>query len=529
VKQMQLVTAAEMREMDHQTIHSYGLPGRILMENAGRGAANALIRQFPGKACKCIGIVAGRGNNGGDGFVIARYLKGKGWPVAVYLLAKRSDVQGEDAAANLALLDPIDVPVQEISDEASLSRHSENMRSHTLWVDAILGTGLRSDVSGLYAKAIELVNQSRRPVFSVDIPSGLDSDTGRPLGTCVRADATATFGFAKCAHFLYPGAEFTGSLNIIDIGIPAHIAESVCPRQFRLTQDELSRSWLPRGTDAHKGSAGHLLIIAGSPGKTGAAAMAAMSAMRSGAGLVTLGVPEGVHSVLEGQVLEAMTVPLPETADGVLDPTALEAIRHLLQGKSCIAMGPGLGSPEVTGQLVRRIISESPAPIVVDADGLNGLDGHTDLLKEASTPLVLTPHPGEMARLSGQAVSDIQADRIGSARRFAEHHQNHLVLKGAGTVIAHPNGDVYINSTGNSGMASGGMGDVLTGIIAGLITQGQSIEGAARTGVYLHGKAADFLAASRGQIGYLASDVMNRIPEEIDLLLAKAVKPSPCP
>jgi len=517
---MRLVTASEMRDIDRLTIESYGLPGRILMENAGRGAAAALSRRFAKEACRRIGIMAGRGNNGGDGFVIARYLKAKGLSAAVYLLSRRSAVRGEDAAANLALLDPIDVPVYEISDEASLSRHSADMRRHTLWVDAILGTGLRSGVRGLYAKAVEQLNQSGKPIFSVDIPSGLDSDTGRPLGSCIRADATATFGFAKCAHFLYPGAELTGSLDIIDIGIPAHVAESVPPRQFRLSQSRLKHTWPSRRADTHKGSAGHLLVIAGSPGKTGAAAMAAMSALRSGAGLVTLGVPERIHSVLEGQVLEAMTVPLPEAADGILGLAAMESVEQLLPGKKCLAIGPGLGFPDVTGGLVRRIIAGGSLPMVIDADGLNGLAGHTDLLRTAGAPIVMTPHPGEMARLSGQPVSHIQADRIGTARRFAEQNRVHLVLKGAGTVIAHPGGDVYINTTGNPGMASGGMGDVLTGIIAGLITQGHAIETAVHTGVYLHGRAADSLAASRGRVGYLASEVMRRIPEEIERLRA---------
>jgi hydroxyethylthiazole kinase-like uncharacterized protein yjeF len=521
---MYVVTAAEMREMDRQTIESFGIPGRVLMENAGRGAGDVLLRRFARRDLRRIGIAAGRGNNGGDGFVIARYLAQKGLSVTVYLLAAADQVQGDDAAANLALLTPLDVPVHEITDEDSLDAHKPLMAQQTLWVDAILGTGLKSDVKGFYRSVIEWLNASAKPILAIDIPSGLDSDTGQPLGICVQAHTTATFAFAKFGHLMFPGADATGHLETIDIGIPPHIVEKVNPLQHRLTSARIRQGWKPRASDAHKGTTGHLLLIAGSPGRTGAAAMAAMAAVRSGAGLVTLGIPESLNPILESQLLEAMTHPLPETPEGSLDGPAFEIIMTLLSDKKCLAIGPGIGTHPETGDLVRRVIAESPHPVVIDADGLNCLVGHMAILKSVGAPIILTPHPGEMARLTGKTADEIQKERMSIARDFAVNHHVHLVLKGAGTLIAHPNGHVFVNATGNSGMASGGMGDVLTGLIAGLITQGYSPEMATHAGVYLHGRAADTLASARGPIGFLAGDIINRIPEEIQHLLSETDK-----
>jgi NAD(P)H-hydrate epimerase len=384
-----------------------------------------------------------------------------------------------------------------------------------LWIDAIFGTGLKSEVRGYFKTVINHINGLKKPVFAVDIPSGLNSDTGQPCGACICADATATFAFAKTGHMVYPGVTYSGNLEIVDIGIPPHIVAAVNPGQFLVT-DNLIKSYLaPRPEDAHKGSTGHLLVIAGSTGKTGAALMTSMSALRAGAGLVTLGIAESLNPILEGQVLEAMTAPLPECRNGVLGDAALNAIRKELPGKRSLAIGPGLGQEVETKSLVRTIIQESEIPVVVDADGLNNMAGAVKNLKNARAPIILTPHPGEMARLMETSVSEVQRDRITSARQFAIGHKVHVVLKGAGTVIAHPDGKVFINPTGNPGMASGGMGDVLTGIIAGFIAQGLTPEAACRTGVYLHGAAADRLAEEIGPYGYLAGEVMDQIPGEI--------------
>jgi NAD(P)H-hydrate epimerase len=389
------------------------------------------------------------------------------------------------------------------------------MRHKQVWIDAILGTGLKSDVRDYFREIIEFINSQGRPVFAVDIPSGLNSDTGKPCGCCIEAQATATFAFAKTGHILYPGAQYTGSLTVIDIGIPHPIAEKVGPLTRLITQERVRSSFKERRPEAHKGDTGHILIVAGSPGKTGAAAMAAMSAMRSGAGLVTLAAAKSLNPVLEPQITEAMTCPLPETIDGILDETAFDMIMSLLTGKRCMAIGPGVGTAPETKALMQRIVQDSPVPLVIDADGINCIADNTNVLKKAEAPIILTPHPGEMARLIGKSAGEVQEDRIGCARDFAVEYNCHLVLKGARTVIAHPDEQVFINPTGNPGMASGGMGDVLTGIIAGFISQGMPVESAAQTGVYLHGFAADGLAEEIGSVWYLATDIMDTLPEWI--------------
>lgn len=515
---MYLVTASEIQQMDRQTIESFGIPGRVLMENAGRGATRVIVYQFDDIIHKTVGVLAGRGNNGGDGFVIARYLAQKGSDVTVFLVAERTRVQG-DAEANLKLLAPLNVPVVEMPDEQAFLAHKTGMRHQEIWVDALLGTGLKSDVKGYFKQIIEFINALGKPVFSVDIPSGLNSDTGQLCGACIRAQATATFAFAKTGQILFPGADFTGYLEIIDIGIPDLIAKNIRPKQHLLTAERIRSAFKPRPPDSHKGTAGHALVVSGSVGKTGAAAMTAMSAMRAGAGLVTLAIPESLNPVLETQVLEAMTCPLPETQNGIIGESSFNKIMDLVAGKKCLAIGPGLGKATETKKLVHRIIQECLVTIVIDADGLNHIAGSTEILNKTKAPVILTPHPGEMARLMNSTADSVQKDRITCARRFAEKFNVHVVLKGAKTIIAHPEGNVFINPTGNSGMASGGMGDVLTGVIAGLIAQGYSAESATHTGVYLHGAAADNLAEEVGPFGYLATEVMNAIPGQIKLLI----------
>ena len=514
---MILVTASEMQEMDRRTIETGGIPGIELMENAGRGATQFLLDYFP-EATQCsIGIIAGKGNNGGDGFVIARLLSEKGIKVSVYLLAESSSVKG-DAAANYKLLAPLEIPIVEMPDQKAFSKFKDEMQHMDLWVDAILGTGLKSDVRGYYRDVIEFINSLEKPVMAVDIPSGLNSDTGQPCGTSIQARATATFAYAKTGHILQPGAALTGNLKVVDIGIPDRIAAEIGPQQYLLTPEKVRACFQPRKPDAHKGRTGHLLVIAGSTGKTGAAAMTALSAMRAGAGLVSLGVAQSINTILESQVLEVMTEPLPDIDQGRLAESAFDAIMELATGKQCLALGPGLGQAAETRVLVNRIIQESRVPLVIDADGLNNLAGNTRILQDLEVPVILTPHPGEMARLMKTGVAAVQADRMKSAREFALEFNVHVVLKGAGTVIAHPDGRVYINPTGNPGMAAGGMGDVLTGMIAGLLTQGFSPQSAAQAGVYLHGAAADTLAESIGPLGYLAGEVMDTVPGEIKKL-----------
>jgi len=515
---MYLVTAAEIQQMDGETIRSFGIPGRVLMENAGRGVTRVLFDKFPATAGRRLAVLAGRGNNGGDGFVVARYAAQRGLAVAVYLLATAGRVTG-DARANLDLLGPLEVPVVEIPDGQSLMERKTAMAHHDIWVDAVFGTGLNSDIRGHYRDAIDLINGFDRPVLAVDIPSGVNADNGQICGTCIRADATVTFAFPKIGHTVFPGRQYTGSLEIIDIGIPPHIADTVAPRQRLTTPADVTGSLVRRTPDAHKGDTGHLLVIAGSTGKTGAAVMTCEAAMRTGAGLVSLGAPRSLNAVLETMLVEVMTAPLPETGEGALSQKAGDQIELLLPGKRCLAIGPGLGPADETGQLVRQLLRQCKIPMVIDADALNHIAGERALFEKLKAPAVLTPHPGEMARLTGLSTARVQRDRVSCAREFAVATGTIVVLKGAGTIIATADGHIHVNPTGNPGMASGGMGDVLTGIIAGFIAQGISPEMAAVTGVYLHGAAADALASAGTPTGYLASEIMEQIPEQLGLLL----------
>ena len=516
---MLLVTANEMQEMDQKTIHAFGIPGLVLMENAGRGAVEALLSKINTRDIKKIAVMAGRGNNGGDGFVMARYLMEKGFILTAFLLASKETVKG-DAKVNLQLFEtlcghsPGSILV-EIKNEAELNANRTRILHHDLFIDAILGTGLNADLRGVIKDAVELMNSSGKPIFSVDIPSGLNSDTGKPMGMAVNAFATATFAFAKAGHILYPGKLHTGELSIIDIGIPKFIAEEKKSQLSLIERQDIASYFPPREFNSHKGSFGHLLVIAGSTGKTGAAALCTNAAMRCGTGLVTLGVAESLNPIIEGLILEPMTHPLPEKEKGFLSENCLKDIIDLLKGKQALALGPGLGTQEGTKKLVLGLIKQSPVPLVLDADAVNCIGENPGVLKKKTSPAILTPHPGEMARLCNLSTQDVQVERIGIARKFASEFDVILVLKGAQTIIALPDGKAFINPTGNPGMASGGMGDVLTGMIAGFLAQGFSPEAASLSGVYSHGLCADILSKEMGAFGFLAEDMVRAIPKTI--------------
>ncbi len=514
---MIVVTAAQMQTMDRRTIEEFGIPGRVLMENAGRGATRSFLDRVYLTGAGRVGVMAGRGNNGGDGFVMARYLAQRDIDVKVFLLSTIDLVQG-DAAANLNLLSAMGVPVVEIPDADSFSAQLTEMRHMAYWIDAVLGTGLKSNVRGYYRQVIEFINSTRRPVLAVDIPSGLDADTGQPRGVSIRAGATATFAFAKIGHVLYPGAQYCGAVDVIDIGIPSTISAKESIDQQLITGQHIQTILAQRPPEMHKGGAGHTLIVAGATGKTGAATMATTSALRSGAGLVTLGIAQSLYPILASQLIEAMTAPLPDENTGFLTEKAYASILNAAEGKQVMALGPGLGTNRQTGELVHRMLKEIDLPMVIDADGLNHLAGHLDCLAGRKAATVLTPHPGEMARLANLSVADIQNNRVAAARKLATHCRVHVVLKGARTVVAEPDGAVWINPTGNPGMASGGMGDVLTGLIAGLVAQGCTATQASLAGVYLHGLAADILGTQMPW-GYLAREVMDTIPSAIQRVI----------
>lgn len=526
---MKVVTAAEMRQIDRDTIEGIGIPGIVLMETAGNAIVRAIEQHYP--TCQRIGILAGKGNNGGDGIVIARQLAHLGRDVHLFLVSPQDSFTGE-AHINLQIAKNLGLRIEEIltdaTPESDVFKERETslnqIASCQLLVDAILGTGLRGTVRSPIATVINAINNLPIPILSVDLPSGLDADTGHPLGTCVQADRTVTIGLPKRGLLMHPGAELTGKLEVVDIGFPEQVVDAQNIKVNWTTAAQASQWVPPRPAASHKGSYGRVLVIAGSTGMTGAAALASKAALRVGAGLVTLAIPKHLNPILEGLLPEVMTLPLSETDTGSFAVSATSAILEFAEKtKSILAIGPGLSQHPETVSLVHQLIRQNREQelglrMVIDADGLNALAQDRNILSLLGRETVLTPHPGEMARLTNASVPTLEKDRIRTAQQFASEHGVTLVFKGAPTVSANANGDVWINATGNPGMATGGMGDVLTGVIAGLIAQGISSEGAAALGVYLHGLAGDIVAERLGMHGLIASDVLKAVPQAISSL-----------
>lgn len=509
---MRLVKASEIQEMDRITIQELGIPGAVLMENAARGATRVFLEHFAPPADSHVVVLCGRGNNGGDGYVMARYLQQAGIRVTVILLSKMNKISG-DALINLKVIKQMGLEILEVPDAKRWGTKRRVIRDCDFIIDGILGTGLNSPVKGFYGQVIKYVNSLGKPVMAIDIPSGLNADTGQIMGVAIKAELTATFGFPKVGHLIFPGVDLVGRLVRIDIGIPDSVADQVPMSSVMTDPGDLSHLFAMEEQDIHKGNRGHLLVLSGSTGKTGAAALTALGALRAGAGLVTLGVPKSLNPILEAKLTEAMTEPLPETSDGSLSLRAEKEIRALMDGKTALALGPGLSTnPETTG-LVRRIVAGSRLPMVIDADGLNALSQDPTSISNCRESAILTPHPGEMARLIGIKTSAIQHDRIGTSIQFVNKYGCHLVLKGARTLIAQPDGKLYVNPTGNPALSSGGAGDVLTGLIGGFLARGWPMAEAAIAGVYLHGMAADYLAEDMGQVGVLAGQLLDVLPE----------------
>ncbi len=507
---MKVVAADEMREIDRRAMEEFGIPGAVLMENAGRGATDAIEEFISGEEIENILIVAGKGNNGGDGFVVARHLVNRGIECEVCLIGKKSNVKG-DAKGNLDAALKMGIEITEMGDNASIL--DSFIKRSGLIVDAIFGTGLSKEVSGIYRGIIEAINFSSLPVVSLDIPSGLDSTTGRPLGLSVEADMTVTFCLPKVGLVLYPGADFVGELVLAGIGAPYELLESDELKTSLVLEENVEDVLLPREADSHKGSYGHLLIVAGSTGKSGAAAIAADAALRSGSGLVTVAAPASINDILEVKLTEAMTEPLADGERGTLGAEAVERAFKLLEGKDALVLGPGISREAGTGEFVRKVAVNLDVPAVIDADGLWHLADDLEIIKKCKAPLILTPHPGEMAKLLGVSSKEVQEDRIGISRKFAEKYGCWLVLKGARTIIAAPDGNVYINTTGNPGMASGGTGDALSGMIGSFLGQGCTPPESALLGVYLHGYAGDLAAEEKGEASLIATDIIGKLPE----------------
>lgn len=508
---MKIVTGTEMQTVDRRAITEAHIPSTVLMERAGEGIVRHLEEHCGPARGKTITILCGKGNNGGDGLVVARLLHRRRARVHVVLLTPITDLS-RDAATMYRRL------VQVAGRTAIVRfRSTDQMRSllasSDVLVDALLGTGLSSEVTGTYREAIELMNAAGKPVIAIDIPSGLHADTGAILGQAVRATVTMTCGLPKLGLYVGAGIDQAGAILVVDIGIPTAYVDDLESRTLLLTSDSAFQALPERRLSAHKGTFGHAGIIAGSVGKTGAAALAARAALRIGAGLVTVATPSSVNDVLEAKLLEAMTLPLPETKARTLARSGLDRILAFIQARTAIAIGPGLSTHPETVELVQSLMKHLDRPSVLDADALNALAGRASLLTECKTPPILTPHPGEMARLETDATTQsVNADRIGTARRFARERGAFVVLKGARTVIARPDGLVAICPTGNPGMATAGTGDVLTGMIVGLLAQGVPPWEAACAATYFHGSAGDLAARQLGQAGMLASDLIAQIP-----------------
>ncbi|HXE81391.1 MAG TPA: NAD(P)H-hydrate dehydratase [Vicinamibacterales bacterium] len=516
---MRILTSSQMREADRRTIEEIGIPAIVLMENAGRQVVAALEAVFDDLAERRVAVLCGRGNNGGDGFVVARTLHQRGIETSVFVIGSIADIRGE-ARVNLEILGRIGLSVVEIGDEQAWELHFSEISSCSLIVDALFGTGLKTPLQGMLETVAADINGSGIPVAAIDLPSGLSADTHELIGSCIDATVTVTLAAPKIPLVLPPAELHAGDIVIADIGIPQSVIDEIGgPRMELLTRASMRALVTPRSADSHKGDYGHVLVVAGSRGRTGAAHLSAMAALRSGAGLVTIATPASCQPVLAAMAPEYMTIPLAESGEG-LDPA--EAARLLDGGYDVIALGPGLGTAPGTRELVYAIVERAGVPLVLDADALNVFtsDPHR-LVGSDGRDVIITPHPGEFARLMGVPTTDVQANRVELARTFAARHRVYVVLKGHRTVIAAPDERVFINPTGNPGMATGGMGDVLTGMIAAWLGQLLDAEAACRLGVYLHGAAGDLAEAAEGEVALTASDLLAHLGDAVLELTAR--------
>jgi ADP-dependent NAD(P)H-hydrate dehydratase / NAD(P)H-hydrate epimerase len=507
---MKIVTAQEMRAIDRVTSERFGVPSLTLMENAGSAVAEYAMHRYA--TAEKIAVLCGKGNNGGDGFVAARVLQEKGKTVQVILLADPADLRG-DAAAMFGKL-PLDAIVVKSSDELKRARPPIFVDTD-LFLDAILGTGFNPPVSGLYAEAIAMLNASQAPVIAVDIPSGADADAvGGQTGLVARADAIVTLTAARPAHAF--SALTSGPTLVAEIGSPPEAIVSALQLNV-ITAHDFASLIGPRPADSNKGNYGHVLVVGGSVGKAGSVAMAGMAALRAGAGLSTVATPKSVLPTVAGFHPELMTEPLRETPGGTISAGAEARLDFLAKGKSVLAVGPGISRNPETAELLRTLVGKGDVPIVLDADGLNAFEGVTDELSGQGRLLVITPHPGEMARLAGCSTADVQKDRLGVARKFAHEHEVIVVLKGNRTLVVQPSGESWVNTTGNPGMSTGGTGDILTGMVAAMIAQNpKDAMLAVCAAVHLHGLAGDVMRERVGEHSLVATDLLIGLPEAFE-------------
>lgn len=513
---MKLVTAKEMKALDVQAQNDYAMPGILLMDNAAQAVAEAVHEALTALEGERVVIFCGGGNNGGDGLGAARWLQSYGVSVRAFVVGAALDAVRGDAAMELAMFTKAGGRVEALSTEDDWVLAELAASKADVLVDALLGTGFHGELEGDVLRACELLNKSEKYILAVDVPTGVNADNGAVSENAVRADHTVTMALVKTGLLLYPGREYCGDIELADISMPVKLVEEYQSDKYRLT-DEIVRELLPlRKANAHKGDAGRVVICAGSPGYTGAAALASDAAVKAGAGLVSLYTPLSSRDVLAIKLTEVMVHGLLERMPGILGGGAASDVASNAEAADVLAIGPGLGTSESTQEAVRTILQKITTPVVIDADALTALAGHTEILAAMQAQKVLTPHPGEMARLTGLEIAEIEADRINIAKKYAEQWQAIVVLKGAPTVIGCPNGTVYVNSTGNSSLATGGSGDVLTGIIAGLAAQEISLQEAAICGVYLHGLAAELTGID---IGLAAGELAALLPQAREQVL----------
>lgn len=513
-----LLTNAQIRMVDYHAIHDFGISGLILMENAGLAVVEEVTRRIaPGGK---VLVVTGRGNNGGDGFVVCRHLHNGGYDVTLVTLGAEEGIK-DDAFVNFNILRKMGLKRHNISQLSQADALKEMIRTSEIVVDAIFGTGLENDVSPLAERVIGDINALSKMTLSIDLPSGICGDNGQVKKIAVYADVTVCLHAPKCGNILYPGAEYNGELIVKPIGIPNEANQSLTVTYGIITEQDVVDRIPYRHKQMHKGSFGKAGVIAGSLGLAGAAILTSKSALRSGLGLLKLFIPESINILLKMAIPEAITLPLHEMRKGVIGINQIPVIIEAASKCDAVAIGPGCGDTPELAETLRQLIDALHSPLVIDADGLNVLARDLTVLKNKKGPIIITPHIGEMSRLTHKTVESILVDPIFTARDFAKEWGVITVLKGARTVIATPSGQIYINVTGNSGMATAGSGDVLTGIITGLLTQGLSPEDAAIAGVFIHGFSGDKVASEIGEHGLLAGDLVDQLPYTLKLLYTK--------
>ncbi len=514
---IRIATPDEMRECDQRAIGEYNIPGLLLMENAGRSVSRLIQNSFAPLQGKSAFIFCGKGNNAGDGFVVARHLYNLGMTVRVFLCG--GDRFTGDALTNYEILKKITSGERKISRLIIESFSSKKINEKPdLIVDALFGTGFSGEVTGIYAEAIKKINSIGSPVIAIDIPSGLHGDTGVSNAISISANYTVTMGLPKIGHMINDGPDRSGELIVADIEIPRVVYETSGIATYMVEYEDIVKRLPHRSRTAHKYSVGKIFVLAGSRGLTGAAKMSSESALRAGAGAVVLGVPEGLYQIFAKKNVEVMTQPLAQTKEMTIAKSAFADIQKRFSWADCLVFGPGLGRNDETDELLRDLIVKCDKPLLLDADALTALSGHVDLLRKRKADTIITPHIGEFCRISGLHRDEVLCHTVDIARDFAITYKIVLVLKGAPTIIAAPDGNVFINSTGNPAMATAGAGDVLSGTIAGLWGQIRQPVDSALCGVYIHGLAGDMGAEEHG-IGLTASDIQKHLSHALQFVL----------